>query len=123
MKRKINKNFKKIKKNSYRGERQRAVSGNTIDHMSIEAGSPLLRVRALNNVTFINTFTLRVTVESIVCYSHTFENNLGIKGNLKKYLKESCWLASDQHFLFKCFPEDVFGGKIIQKLSGLFWLL
>ena len=71
----------------------------------------------------LNPFTHRVTLESIVCYSHTFGNNLGIKGNFKKYLKESCWLASDQHFSFKCFPENVFASKIIQKSSGLFWLL
>ena len=36
-------------------------------------------------------FTLRVPQESIVCYFHTFENNLEIKQILTKYLKESCW--------------------------------
>ena len=29
--------------------------------------------------TAINPFTLRGALETIVCYSHTFENNLGIK--------------------------------------------
>ena len=38
-----------------------------------------------------NPFTLRVPQESIVCYFHTFENNLEIKQILTKYLKESCW--------------------------------
>ena len=32
----------------------------------------------------INPFTLRVIVESIVCYSHTFENNLRSK---RKFIK------------------------------------
>ena len=41
--------------------------------------------------TPINPFALRVPQESIVCYSHTFENNLEIKQILTKYLKESCW--------------------------------
>ena len=37
-----------------------------------------------------NPFALRVPPESIVCYSHTFENNLGMKEKFTKYLKESC---------------------------------
>ena len=71
----------------------------------------------------INPFTLRDTLESIVCYSNTFENNLGIKQKLTKYLKESCCLTSDQHFSFKCFPENASVGKTFPKLPGLFWLL
>ena len=45
------------------------------------------------------------SLECFVCYSHTFENNLGIKQKLAKYLNESCYLTSDQHFSFsrKCF--------------------
>ena len=43
--------------------------------------------------------------ECIVCYSHTFENNFGRKGKFTKYLKESCCLACDQHFSFKCFQK------------------
>ena len=39
----------------------------------------------------VNPFTLRVHQESIVCYFHTFENNLEIKQIITKYLKESCW--------------------------------
>ena len=68
----------------------------------------------------LNLFTLRLPKESILCYSHTFENNLGIKQKYKKYLKESCYLVNDQHFSFKCFPEKVFVSKILQILSGLF---
>ena len=45
--------------------------------------------------------SLRVPLESIVCYSHTFENNMGIKLRFRKYLKESCCMASDQHFYFR----------------------
>ena len=37
-----------------------------------------------------NPFTLRVSLESIVCYFRTFVNNSGIKQKLSKYLKESC---------------------------------
>ena len=43
----------------------------------------------------INPFTLRITLERSVCFSHTFENNLAIKREFTKYLKESCYLASD----------------------------
>ena len=63
----------------------------------------------------INPFTLRDTLESIVCYSHTFENNLGINQKLTKYLKESCCLVSNQHFSFKLFPENASEGKTFPK--------
>ena len=56
----------------------------------------------------LNPFTLRGTLESVVCYSYTFENNMGIKRNFNKYLKESCCLASNQHFSFKCFFRKCF---------------
>ena len=45
--------------------------------------------------SIINPVTLRVPIESIVCYFYTFENNLRIKGMFAKYLKESCFVASD----------------------------
>ena len=50
---------------------------------------------------WVNPLTLRVSLEGIVCYSHTFEDNLGIKQKFTKYLKEICCLASDQHLSFK----------------------
>ena len=53
-----------------------------------------------------NQFTLWLPQESIVCYSHTFENNLRIKLKSTKYLKESC-LAFDQHFPFKGFCQKM----------------
>ena len=67
------------------------------------------------------TFTLGGTLESFVCYSHTFENNLGIKRKFTKYLKKSSFFASDQQFSFRCFPENASVGKIFTKSSGLFW--
>ena len=42
-----------------------------------------------------NPFTLRVSLKSIVCYSHTFESNLGIKQRFTKKLMKNCCLASD----------------------------
>ena len=65
----------------------------------------------------------RVPHGSIVCYTHTYENNLEMKHKLAKYLMESCYLASDQHFSFKYFLENAFVSKIYLKLSGLFWPL
>ena len=59
-------------------------------------------------LTFFNPFTLRDTLESIICYPHTFENTLGIKRKFTKYLKESCCLTSDQHFSFKRFSRKCF---------------
>ena len=40
-------------------------------------------------------FTLRAPLESVVCNSNTFGNNLGKKHRFAKYLKESYCLASD----------------------------
>ena len=50
---------------------------------------------------FLNSLTLRDPLESVVCYSHTFEDNLGIKQKLAIYLKESCCVASYKHFSLK----------------------
>ena len=58
---------------------------------------------SMYRTAYSNPFTLRGTPESIVCYSHTFENNLGIKLEFAKYLKKICCLASGQHFSLKCF--------------------
>ena len=69
----------------------------------------------------LNPFTLRIPLAIIVCYSHTFVNNLGIKRKFTKYLKESCCMASDQHFSFKPFPQNAFVRKIFPKSSCLFW--
>ena len=97
-----------------------------------ELAAPLLivpkDVTSQNIIAFLlgdllNPFTLRVALESIVCYSHIFGNNLEIKLKFTKYLKESCCLTSDRHFSFKCFLENAFVSKIFPKLSGLFWPL
>ena len=71
----------------------------------------------------LNPFTLRVPVQNVVCYFHTFENDFGIKRKFTKYLKESCCFTSGKHFSFKYFPKNAFVGKIFPKCSGLFWLL
>ena len=83
------------------------------------------KCRKINNKSLkvFNPFTLRVSLESVVCYSHTFENIFWIKQKFTKYLKESSCLACDQHFSFKCIQENVFLNEIFPKLSGLFWLL
>ena len=74
-------------------------------------------------VPLLNPLTLRVSLEGIVSYFHTFKNNSWIKQKFTKYLRESCCLASNQHFSFKCFQENAFLSKIFPKSSGLFWLL
>ena len=73
-------------------------------------------------IVLINPFTLRIPLAIIVCYSHTFENNLGIKQKFTKYLNDSRCMASDQYFSFKFFPQNAFVSKIFPKSSGLFWL-
>ena len=45
---------------------------------------------AQNWTLTLNPFTLESSSRSIVCYYHTFGNNLGIKGKSAKYFKESC---------------------------------
>ena len=61
-------------------------------------------------------FTLESFSRSIVCYFHTFGNNLGIKRKFAKYFKESCCLSSDQHFSFKCFKKKCFCKENISKI-------
>ena len=57
--------------------------------------------------TPFNPFTLRVSLESVVCYSHTLDIIFWLKQIFTKYLKESSCLTCDQHFSFKCFQENV----------------
>ena len=64
-----------------------------------------------------------VPLKIILCYSHTFENNLGIKGKFAKYLNESCCVISGKHWAFHFFSKNAFESKIVLKLSALFWLL
>ena len=71
----------------------------------------------------LNPLTLRVPLGSIVCYFHTFENNLGIKQKFTKYLREGFCFTSGQHFSFKYFPKKGFVRNIFSKLLGLFWPL
>ena len=64
---------------------------------------------------YFNPFTLKSSSRSIVCYFHTFGNNLGIKGKFAKYFKESCCLSSDQMFSKKCFCKENIS-KIVRPL-------
>ena len=64
----------------------------------------------------INPFTLKISSRNIVCYFHTFGNNLEIKRKIAKYFKESCCLSSDQHFSFKCFQKKCFCTENISKI-------
>ena len=47
--------------------------------------------------------------------SLTFENILGIKQKFTKYLKESSFLISNQHFSYNFFPKESFYYEIISK--------
>ena len=69
---------------------------------------------------WVNPFTLKSSSGNIVCYFHTFENNLGLKRNFTKYLKEICFLSSDQHFSFKYFPKNAFVRKYFQNCQASF---
>ena len=62
----------------------------------------------LEQGVIVRPFTLRVLFENIVCYSHSFEHNWGIKGKLVQYLNESCCVASDKYFSFNCFSKKSF---------------
>ena len=54
----------------------------------------------------LNPFTLRVPLENSVCYSHTFENNFGIKQKSELYLKRVVvWLLI-----------NIFGSNVFQKI-------
>ena len=68
----------------------------------------------------VNPFTLRVPFECIVCYSHTFENNLVIQQKFAKYLNKSCCVASDKHFSIKCFPKNIYVNRIFPKSPARF---
>ena len=85
--------------------------------------SGLLHLFSADVAIIVNPFRVESSFRSIVCYFHTFGNNLGIKRKFAKYFKESCCLSSDQHFSFKCFKKNAFVRKIFPKSSGLFWPL
>ena len=76
--------------------------------VSIHYKIHLRHLYGCDHLVLINPFTLRGALETIVCYSHTFDNNLGIKRKFTKYLKEICCLAADQHFSFIVFSEYAF---------------
>ena len=45
----------------------------------INKGAPQFKTTWEGRVHLLKPFTLRAPPESIVCYFHTFDNNLGIK--------------------------------------------
>ena len=47
---------------------------------------------------FFNPLMLKGTSKFVVRIHNTFDKNLEIKNKFTKYLKESCWWCSDQHF-------------------------
>ena len=55
----------------------------------------------------LNPFTLGVPPERIICYSHTFENNSGIKRKFTKYLKESCCLRVVVWLMINISPSNI----------------
>ena len=65
----------------------------------------------------INPFTLRVPLEGIFCYSHTFENNLGIKLKFTKYLRESCKYGTWSPFLHQILSRRYFCKQNIFKIA------
>ena len=69
-----------------------------------------------DHISLLIPFTLKSSYRSIVCYFHTFGNNLGVKRKFAKYFKESCCLFSDQHFSFKCFKKKCFCKENISKI-------
>ena len=69
----------------------------------------------------LNPLTLRVPLESIVCYVHTFANNSETKKNSKIFLGElfDIWLT----FLLQIFSKKMLLFEKYLKLSSLFWPL
>ena len=74
----------------------------------------LCRVHAIKQTPFLTHSHSRVPLE--ILSPHTFENNLGMKRNLIKYLKEICCLSSDQHFLIQMLSKKSFCKGNISKI-------
>ena len=81
--------YNKVRVMMYKAAKGKCT-GNCIHHLYIICASEL----CIETPRTINPSTLRVSLESIVCYFRTFVNNSGIKQKLSKYLKESCRLTS-----------------------------
>ena len=52
---------------------------------------------------------------SLVWTYDTWNSNFGIKHKFKKYLKESCWFSSDQHFLLNFLSKNAHVVKLLPK--------
>ena len=62
----------------------------------------------------INSFMLRAQLQLLSASTVPLTITQGIDTEFTKYLKESCWLSSDQYFHLKYF-KDAFAIKISQK--------
>ena len=72
---------------------------------------------------WINPLTLKSPLEIVVCIYDTFDYNFRIKSHFTKYLKESCWECSDEHFSINFFPKYAFACNISSELAVHFWFL
>ena len=64
----------------------------------------------------INPFTLRVPAESIVCYFHTFENNLELKRKVHKIFEGKLLFDFWLTFLLQIFSKKCFCWRNISKI-------
>ena len=68
---------------------------NLLDKNRSRPSSTLHEVNLDHTTDVLKPFTLRATLENIVCHSHTFENNYGMKPKFTEHLKRSSFLAFD----------------------------
>ena len=69
-------------------------------------GRPIPQITSLIVNQVGHPFThacLEFSMSSVVWTYDTFEINFGINHNFENYLKEICWICSDQPFSFKYF--------------------
>ena len=74
-------------------------------------------------MTTVITYLHSVSLESIVCLSHTLVNNILFenKAKVRKIFEEEVVWFQNQYFIFKCFQENAFVSKIFSKSSGLYF--
>ena len=94
------------------GVRERHSVSASRSCVTVAATAEEARTRACTAVCILNPFTLRVPSESIVFYSHTFEDNFGIKRKFTKYLNKSSCVDSEKHFSLKFFQKIAFVNNI-----------
>ena len=75
----------------------RAIETSSLSSASTESGKRDLELTHY----YLTRSHLKGHMKIAVCIYGTFDYNLGIKEDFIKYLKESCWWSSEQHFSFK----------------------